>query len=81
MISKTTKEENMCKSETDIEAIKSARAVMQYCEKHENCKDCAFDDGMDCMFNDAFRFPPKDWKLPEIAQICGVKEASKEREV
>lgn len=66
MIAKTTKEENMCKSETDIEAIKSARAVMQYCKKHENCKDCIFDDGMDCMFNDAFRFPPKDWNLPEV---------------
>ena len=47
MISKTTKEENMCKSETDIEAIKHAKAIMEYCEKHENCKDCAFDDGED----------------------------------
>ena len=64
-------------NEKDIEAIKHAKAIMEYCEKHENCKDCAFDNGMDCMFNDAFRFPPKDWKLPEIAQICDVKEVQK----
>lgn len=44
----------------DIKLIKYAKAIMEYCEKHENCKDCAFDDGMDCMFNDAFRFPLKD---------------------
>ena len=50
----------------DIEAIEHAKALMKYCKKHENCKDCIFDDGMDCMFNDAFRFPLKDWNLPEV---------------
>lgn len=35
MRAQTTKEENMRKSETDIEAIKHAKAIMEYCEKHE----------------------------------------------
>lgn len=37
MIAKTTKEENMCKGETDIEAIKSAphEEDGRYAEKHD----------------------------------------------
>ena len=46
-------------NKTDIEALEHAKALMKYCEKHENCKDCIF-DGMECELTDTFRFP-KDW--------------------
>lgn len=29
-------------NETDIEVIEHAKAIMEYCKNHKNCKDCAF---------------------------------------
>ncbi len=51
-------------NKTDIEAVKHAKAIMEYCEKHEMCKDCIF-GGMECMLTDIFR-NPEDWILPEV---------------
>lgn len=50
-------------NKTDIEAVKHAKAIMEYCEKHETCKGCVF-EGMECMLTDTFRYP-EDWILPE----------------
>lgn len=33
----------MCKSETDIEAIKAAKTLVDYCKNYTNtCQDCPF---------------------------------------
>lgn len=53
-------------SKEDIEMIEHAKALMKYCEKHENCKGCVFDgtagvfDGTACELTETFRCP-KDW--------------------
>lgn len=51
-------------SKEDIEVIEHAQALMEYCEKHENCKDCVF-DGMACELTETFRCP-KDWTFSTL---------------
>lgn len=54
----------MCKSETDIEAIKNARAIMQYCCEHEKCAGCALrTGGGTCVLEKSLA---ADWELPTV---------------
>ena len=50
-------------NKTDIEVVKHAKSIMEYCKKHEMCKDCIFEE-MECILTDTFRLP-KHWILPE----------------
>lgn len=52
----------------DIETIEHVKAVMDYCNEHENCKGCVFHS--DCAhYEDVCVFDvnsPCDWEVPKI---------------
>ena len=59
----------MCKSETDIEAIKAAKTLVDYCKEHTNlCQDCPFymmdnSEWNGCVLGYSI---PEDWEIERV---------------
>lgn len=61
----------MCKSETDITAIKAAKTLVEYCKDHtDSCAGCPFymidnDEWTGCVLEADI---PEGWKIGEYEQ-------------